>query len=164
MKLVAQKVATLSRQCQKQLPRATTTYQSQRNATNLTRPAVEADAKSRSLAYQLRRDWKVGDVYAPHDMSPAEMRKWAKKKSPDKDVFDILAVDPLSLYKNVSVMTDFVSETGRIRPRSETGLRPVNQRKIAKAIRRAIALGIMPSAYKHPMLIKSEKDRKTVAH
>lgn len=128
----------------------------------------------RSLAFQLRREWKVGDVYAPHDMSPAEMKKWAKKERPDRDVFDILAVDPLSLYKvrreeanygdawanvlqNVAVMTDFVSETGRIKPRTETGLRPVNQRKIAKAIRRAIALGLMPSAYKHPMLIKAEK-------
>lgn len=55
-------------------------------------------------------------------------------------------------------MTDFVTETGRIKPRKETGLRPVNQRKIAKAIRRAIALGLMPSAYKHPMLIKAEKN------
>lgn len=51
-------------------------------------------------------------------------------------------------------MSDYVSDMGRIRPRSITGLRPVNQRKIAKAIRRAMGLGLMPSVHKHPEILK----------
>ncbi|RMZ86353.1 hypothetical protein DV736_g6421, partial [Chaetothyriales sp. CBS 134916] len=99
----------------------------------------------RSMQLSLKRDWQTGDVYAPHDLSAAEMRKWGKKQQPTRDVFDIMSVNPLSLYKNFSVMSDFVSEMGRIRPARETGLRPVNQRKIAKAVRRAIAMGLMPT-------------------
>lgn len=36
----------------------------------------------------------------------------------------------------------------------ETGLRPVNQRRIAKAVRRAVGMGIMPSVHKHPELLQ----------
>lgn len=45
---------------------------------------------------------------------------------------------------------------GRIKPSRDTGLRPVNQRKMAKAIRRAIGLGIHPSVHRHPMILQSE--------
>lgn len=56
-------------------------------------------------------------------------------------------------------MSNYVSNMGRIRPRSETGLRPVNQRKIAKAIRRAIGLGLMPSVHKHPEILKIQMEQ-----
>ena len=65
----------------------------------LTRDNLQQENYRRSMANMLKRDWKIGDVYAPHDLSSAEMRKWSKKKRPDRDVFDILNVDPLSLYK-----------------------------------------------------------------
>lgn len=45
------------------------------------------------------RDWKAGDVYAPHDLSAAEARKWKVKKAPDTDAFDALSLNPLDLYK-----------------------------------------------------------------
>jgi small subunit ribosomal protein S18 len=45
---------------------------------------------------------------------------------------------------------------GRIRHRKETGLRPVNQRRIAKAIRRAVGMGLMPSVHKHPEMLEAE--------
>jgi len=44
--------------------------------------------------------------------------------------------------------------TGRIRAVADTGLRPVNQRRMAKAVRRAIGLGIHPSVHRHPELLK----------
>ncbi|WEW57958.1 hypothetical protein PRK78_003425 [Emydomyces testavorans] len=105
------------------------------------------------------REWKTGDIYAPHDLSPSEMKKWKKKHSPSSDVFDALAINPLDLYKNFSIMSEYMTEMGRIKPRSVTGLRPVNQRRIAKAIRRAIGLGLMPSVYQHPeiLLLKMKK-------
>lgn len=50
-------------------------------------------------------------------------------------------------------MSEYMTEMGRIKPRSVTGLRPVNQRRMAKAIRRAVGLGLMPSVYQHPEIL-----------
>ena len=114
----------------------------------------------RSLIQNLKREWKTGDLYAPHDLSAAEMRKWSKKHQPTRDVFDVLSINPLTLYKNFSVMSDFITDMGRIRPGKETGLRPVNQRKVAKAVRRAVALGLMPSVHKHPEILKRDRQHR----
>jgi small subunit ribosomal protein S18 len=43
---------------------------------------------------------------------------------------------------------------GRIKHSNETGLRAVNQRKMAKAIRRAVGLGIHPSVHRYPEILK----------
>jgi small subunit ribosomal protein S18 len=51
------------------------------------------------------------------------------------------------------LLSDFVSETGRIKHSNLTGLKPKNQRKVAKAIRRAIGSGLMPSVHRHPEVI-----------
>ena len=56
-------------------------------------------AYKRSMAQQLKREWKPGDVYAPHDLSAAEQRKWGTRTRPTQDVFDILKINPLTLYK-----------------------------------------------------------------
>ena len=53
-------------------------------------------------------------------------------------------------------MSEFMTEMGRIRHSRETGLRLVNQRKISKAIRRSIALGLMPSTHRHPEILKKQ--------
>lgn len=45
---------------------------------------------------------------------------------------------------------------GRIRNREDTGLRRVNQRRIAKAIRRAVGMGLIPSVHKHPEMLEAE--------
>lgn len=55
--------------------------------------------ESRALERFQTREWKAGDVYAPHDLSPAEMKKWGQRKSPNRDAFDALHLNPLSLYK-----------------------------------------------------------------
>ncbi|KIW62823.1 ribosomal protein S18 [Phialophora macrospora] len=117
---------------------------------------VAISIENQAIARQLTRPWKAGDVYAPHDLSAAEARKWRVKHRPTTDAFDALSVNPLTLYKNFSVMSEYVTEMGRIRHSNSTGLRPVNQRKIAKAIRRAIALGLMPSVHRHPEILKKE--------
>jgi small subunit ribosomal protein S18 len=43
---------------------------------------------------------------------------------------------------------------GRIKHSLETGLRPVNQRKMAKTIRRAIGMGLHPSVHRHPEIMR----------
>jgi small subunit ribosomal protein S18 len=50
-----------------------------------------------------------------------------------------------------------MTQHGRIKRGDQTGLRLVNQRKVAKAIRRAIGLGLHPSVHRHPELLKRER-------
>lgn len=57
-------------------------------------------------------------------------------------------------------MSEYMTPMGRIKHRNQTGLRPVNQRKLGKAIRRAIALGLMPSVHKHPAILADEAKSK----
>jgi small subunit ribosomal protein S18 len=133
-----------------------------RKITSAQRAAFRRDEQvqkhARAMERFQKRDWRSGDVYAPHDLSAAEARKWSKRYSPTTDAFDALDLNPLALYKNFSIMSEYVTEMGRIRHSSETGLRPVNQRKIAKAIRRAVALGLMPSVHRHPEVLKRVAD------
>jgi len=59
--------------------------------------------------------------------------------------------------QNFSMMSEYMTEMGRIKQSTDTGLRPVNQRKMAKAIRRAIGIGLMPSVHRHPELLMRDK-------
>ncbi|MCJ1295585.1 WD40 repeat-like protein [Xylographa carneopallida] len=59
---------------------------------------LEKRERSRDLERMQVRRWKVGNVYAPHDLSPAEMKKWRQKTRPDRDVFDALAINPIDHY------------------------------------------------------------------
>ncbi|CAD6444689.1 71b3d30e-2c26-4003-8ed3-518dc3459f90 [Sclerotinia trifoliorum] len=113
------------------------------------------------LTKQIHRRWKAGDVYAPHDLSGIEMSKWKKRGKVTRDVFDVVAFDPIATgsYKNFSIMSEYVTPMGRIRGSKETGLRPVNQRKIAKAIRRSIGMGMMPSVHRHPEVLYKARER-----
>jgi len=47
-------------------------------------------------------------------------------------------------YRDVAVLSRFVSERGRILSRRLTGLTAYNQRQVAKAIKRAQNIGLMP--------------------
>ncbi|EGP86413.1 uncharacterized protein MYCGRDRAFT_18344, partial [Zymoseptoria tritici IPO323] len=118
---------------------------------------AERTYSAKDLSQQIPRRWKAGDVYAPHDLSGVEMSKWKKlrrKPRPKYDVLDQLGVNPLDHYKNFSIMSEYITPMGRIRHSNDTGLRPVNQRKMAKAIRRAMGMGLMPGVHRHPELLK----------
>jgi len=113
----------------------------------------------RELEQQQTRRWRPGDVYAPHDLSGVEMAKWKRVRRQPKaraDVLDQLGMNPLQHYKNFSIMSEYMTDMGRIRHNTDTGLRPVNQRRMAKAVRRAIGLGLMPSVYRHPEILRGE--------
>jgi small subunit ribosomal protein S18 len=56
-------------------------------------------------------------------------------------------------------MSEYMTPMGRIKHSSETGLRPVNQRRIARAIRRSIGMGLMPSVHRHPELLYKQVQR-----
>ena len=59
----------------------------------------KAQGESRALERYQTRDFKAGDIYAPHDLSPAEMKKWGKRRNPQTDAFDALNLNPMDLYK-----------------------------------------------------------------
>ncbi|OJD30545.1 mitochondrial 37s ribosomal protein rsm18 [Diplodia corticola] len=107
------------------------------------------------LEGQMQRRWQAGDVYSPHDLTGVEAKKWRRtKRIPSLDAFETLALNPLNEYKNFAIMSEYITEMGRIKHSNASGLKPKNHRKVAKAIRRAIGIGIMPSIHVHPELIK----------
>jgi len=59
-------------------------------------------------------------------------------------------------------MSEYMTPMGRIKHSKETGLRPVNQRRIARAIRRTIGMGMMPSVHRHPEILyqQASKNRR----
>lgn len=67
----------------------------------------QIDTDARALERNFNRDWRAGDVYAPHDLSAAEARKWKKKQNPTQDAFDALSLNPLDCYKVSCVIKDF---------------------------------------------------------
>ncbi|KAF6845248.1 ribosomal protein S18 [Colletotrichum musicola] len=103
---------------------------------------------------QMPRRWKNGDVYAPHDLSPVEMTKFRKPRRPDVDIVDMLGINPKDYYRNFSVISEFMTPAGQIMDARETGLRGPNHRRMAKAIRRAIGMGIHPSIHYHPEILR----------
>lgn len=55
--------------------------------------------KAKLVEKNMTREWRSGDVYAPHDLSASEMKKWRKRFPPSTDAFDALSLNPLSEYK-----------------------------------------------------------------
>lgn len=157
--------------------RLTDTARKQRESSPQGAADIQRALDRKDLQRQMVRQWKAGDVYSPHDISGVEMSKWrsaSRKAKGKKDVLDMLKVNPLEHYKvcwkwnngdvqgsllimsaqNFAMMSEYMTEMGRIKHNNETGLRPVNQRRMAKAVRRAIGLGLMPSVHKHPEILK----------
>ena len=66
----------------------------------------------------------------------------------------------LFAWQNFTIMSEYMTDMGRIKHSRETGLRPRNQRKMAKAIRRAIGIGLMPGVHRHPELLKDRVNRR----
>lgn len=48
-------------------------------------------------------------------------------------------------YKNANLLSEYVSEMGKILPRKETRLTKGSQRRVGKAIRRAKSMGLLPT-------------------
>lgn len=66
---------------------------------------LEKSGRGRDLEKFMVRKWKPGDVYAPHDLSSVEMGKWGKRRAAERDVFDMLGINPLNEYKVRSLLT-----------------------------------------------------------
>ncbi|TQS37640.1 hypothetical protein Golomagni_01878 [Golovinomyces magnicellulatus] len=153
-------------------------YRMMKNAslpTTKTADKLKEFNEGKDLSSLIGRQWKAGDIYAPHDLHQAELSKYRPRATPGVDIFDILDMNPLEHYRvcqlnlpltddqptlqNFSMMSEWITPMGRIKSRKDTGLRPVNQRRLAKAIRRSIGIGIMPSVYRHPEILYKERKR-----
>lgn len=69
------------------------------SAAEVTMSRAAQAQKSRAIELMHQRQWRAGDVYSPHDLSPEEARKYTKARSPKADVFDILNINPIDEYK-----------------------------------------------------------------
>jgi small subunit ribosomal protein S18 len=68
------------------------------------KPSTKEELRNRDVSEKLSRlmprFWKDGDVYAPADLNANEARKWRGKGNvPDKDVCDLLGINPLDMYR-----------------------------------------------------------------
>lgn len=59
------------------------------------------------------------------------------------------------------MISEYMTPMGRIKHSSQTGLRPVNQRRIARTIRRAIGMGLVPSVHRHPEILQKVLQKKS---
>lgn len=60
---------------------------------------VNKNVRHDDYARQMTRRWNVGEVYAPHDLSPSEMAKWRRNQARKKDLVDMLGLRPLDMYR-----------------------------------------------------------------
>jgi len=84
-----------------------------------------------------------GEDRGPREHLPPIQRMQLFRKRTKVDPF-LSDPDKVVDYRDVAMMSKFVSERGKILSRKMTGLTAQNQRKVAKAIKRAQNLGLMP--------------------
>lgn len=64
---------------------------------------VEGELRGKNVAEdymrQMPRRWKLGDVYAPRDLSSSEMRKWGGISNVERDLVDLMGLQPLDMYR-----------------------------------------------------------------
>jgi small subunit ribosomal protein S18 len=61
-----------------------------------------------------------------------------------KQKFSIIGSDQKIDYKDIDLLKLFITDQGKILPRRATGITVQQQRKIAKAIKRARVLSLLP--------------------
>ncbi|KAI8817898.1 uncharacterized protein EV422DRAFT_480403, partial [Fimicolochytrium jonesii] len=82
-------------------------------------------------------------TYSPRDLNDKNIKafekKW-KRSQTLRDTCEETRRDPLKSYKDVLFLSDFCTTMGHLKPKTETGLRRLNQNKVRKAVRRAKAM------------------------
>lgn len=90
-------------------------------------PMIEERMKfSSEQARFYQKIHRVGDLYHPEDLNDARYQEQIRQRrgrpaKPDQDPFEVLDIDPLHEYKNVRLLSLFVSDMGKILPRDQTG-------------------------------------------
>lgn len=106
-------------------------------------------ATAARVAQRQAKGFQSGTTYHPDELGqPRTRQQRPRPVRPSQDPFEVLGLDPLKEYKNFTLLSHFVSDIGKILPRESTGVSAKNQRKLAKAIKRARAMGLMSSTSK----------------
>ncbi|PWN29835.1 hypothetical protein BDZ90DRAFT_230673 [Jaminaea rosea] len=125
-------------------------------AGGVARPAANATAKAQAIRMAFH-----GQHYTPPSLtSPAQISQQTSRARPllgppkhiavQIDQIHRLGLNPAKpslqddSYKNPALMTQFVTEMGKIMPRSQTMLTRKSQRRVGKAVRRMRSMGLMP--------------------
>lgn len=90
-------------------------------------------------------------TYEPYDFSLSKQR-WARRQPRQKhDRFSNSSVDPLSLWRYPDVLSEYITANGKILPSHMTGMSGHNHKRLAKAIRRARAAGLLSHVHRSVM-------------
>lgn len=93
--------------------------------------------------------FEIGMTYDPFDFSMTKIKMDRQARfSQMNNRLDTTSVDLDDIWKNPQLLSDFVNNNGKILKGVVTGNSPKTQKKIAKAIRRARAAGLMPYFHK----------------
>lgn len=118
--------------------------------------ANQAAPISRKIDPRLTKKFQRGSIYDPFDFSLARIhldKKFGSSTRSMNDMFNKLGVNPLDLYTNPEVLSQFVSSTGKLLHRDVTGLSAKNQRRVSKAVRKCQAIGLMSKTHKDVSLL-----------
>ena len=97
-----------------------------------------------------KRFFKPTDTYHARDLNSDRLEKHLRylQQAKKPDYFDKMNIDIDNEYKNVALLSAFINELGMVKSRKDTGLSFVNQRRLAKAVKRCRAMGLMSYTYK----------------
>lgn len=105
------------------------------------------------ISNRFERRFPFTESYSPFDFSPLkqkmEQNALNKRFQNRTDPFAYSGIDPQTLYSMPEILSKFLSTSGQILPRSETGCSAKNQYRLANAIKTARACGLLSSVHKH---------------
>ena len=116
----------------------------------VSRAAPQYDAENRANAPVPKRVFKPGDTYIPSDLVDGGLDAEEMGPSPyvvvrkHVDVFRRTDYGLGRAHLNVRLLASCISESGGIMHRADTGLSAKSQRHMARAIRRARVMGLVP--------------------
>lgn len=88
-------------------------------------------------------------TYNPSDMSFENRNRGSRVVRNERtDEFRANNIDPLSLWTNPVILSHYITANGRIKPGYANGVKGSTQRKLAKAIRRCRASGLLSHTHK----------------
>lgn len=111
------------------------------------------------ISSRFERRFPLTESYTPFDFSPLKqkMEQRAQKKAYKlrTDPFAHSGIDPQTLYSMPEILSNFITSSGQILPRSETGCSAKNQKRLANAIKTARACGLLSTVHKHHRYLPS---------
>ncbi|KAI5969488.1 hypothetical protein CANMA_001556 [Candida margitis] len=103
------------------------------------------------IAQSLQKKFRVGTTYNPFDFSMNRLRMERKQAQSRaiEDPFERSGVDPRNLYLMPEILSQFLTSTGQILSRQQTGCSAANQKKLTAAVKTARNLGLLSTVHKH---------------